>query len=260
MADLASPGGSRRGGGPRLSAEEWIVLLDIHLRHRSVPGGSTAAIEEVVGLLASLASRRGKARHGAQLRSRHGLLRRMTVLRALERGRYEGQPIEAVETWKRFAKDPAGCGDAAREIRQRAGALLAGAAPRDQGPARRSHGPAPSFGQFTSDREDGGCHVYLMELVGPYRALMNAIDDHEGIFKLGRTNALDRRTSELNQAFPPGLGLAWRPVASIDCDDGAIAHALEQRLLDRLEADGRSLGGEFVRLGRKEAIGLFVAS
>ncbi|MGX1786504.1 GIY-YIG nuclease family protein [Bosea sp. NPDC055332] len=251
-------GNHRRGGGPRLSADEWTVLLDIHLRSRS---GTTAArtsdIDRAVDTLAKIASRVGQARAGAQLRSRNGLLRRMTVLRALDRGEFANAPREAREIWQRFQSDSVACARAAAMINHREdiGPNLGSTA--IAAPITRSHGPVPVFGSFSVTRDDGANHVYLMEFVAdrPIAAVIASSD--RAVLKLGRTNDLERRRAELNQGFPPGIGLEWRLLALVTCASAAAAHALEQSLLDRLEAKGACLGREFLLINRDNARAMF---
>ena len=57
--------------------------------------------------LGTVAAQRGAARRGTRLRSPAGLRRRLTVLRALERGEGARAPVEAAAAWARYSNDPA---------------------------------------------------------------------------------------------------------------------------------------------------------
>ena len=240
--------GSRRGGGPRLERDEWVILLDIHLRHAGKTGRDrNRDMDQAVQVLSRIASRRGQARPGAVLRSRHGLLRRLTVLRALASGATAGTPHEAQAVWNAYGHDPSACAReaaaiAARELAWTASPFVS----MDTVP--RSHGPGPSFGSFEMMRDDGAAHVYLMELVADARwvELVNGASGR--IIKLGRSNDIDRRCSELNDGFPPTIGLTWRVADTVTCEKAGTAHAIEQAMLDICEARGFCLGREFLSL------------
>ncbi|WP_449256028.1 GIY-YIG nuclease family protein [Bosea sp. (in: a-proteobacteria)] len=124
-------------------------------------------------------------------------------------------------------------------------------------PITRSHGPVPVFGSFSVARDDGANHVYLMEFVAdrPIAAVVASSD--RAVLKLGRTNDLERRRAELNQGFPPGIGLEWRLLALVTCANAAAAHILEQSLLDRFEAEGACFGREFLLINRDNARAMF---
>ena len=88
--------------------------------------------------------------------------------------------------------------------------------------------------------------VYVMQLTGPVAALYpEDIGRGAVVIKVGRTNDVDRRTTELNKGFPPRSGLAWRPVDTREYPSGLAAHAAERQLLTRLHVAGLTLGGEF---------------
>lgn len=239
----------RRGGGPRLDRDEWTILFDIHMRHRDGATKDRAHdIEHAVGILSQIASRRGQARSGAQLRSIAGLSRRMTELRALDRGNAVNTPREAREIWLRYRADPEGCSRAAAVIMRREEGLDA---PTSHGEGQpRSHGPLPSFGSYSLVRSDSETQVYLMELMADARWASVAHTDRGPIFKLGRTNDTGRRRLELNQGFPPNLGLEWQLIQAFECPDARTAHSLEQNILDQCEAAGHCLGREFLSIDR----------
>lgn len=79
--------GPWRGGGPWLNTAEWALLLDIYPRNRGKAIGSAhPELRAASELLPLRVSKRGQASVGTVLRSPHGLARRITVLRALDRG------------------------------------------------------------------------------------------------------------------------------------------------------------------------------
>lgn len=249
---------SRRGGGPRLDRDEWIVLLDIHLTHRGGPTAQRArSVDLAVEVLSKIASRRGRARLDARLRSHHGLHRRLTEFRALDRGNAIHTPREAREVWLRYRDDPEECAKAAAAIIRREGGDQVVAVDGHEA-VPRSRGPVPSFGSFDTVRDDGGTQVYLMELIAkpPFAAMARTVKGP--IFKIGRTNEPSRRMFELNQGFPPGIGLAWRLVCSLECPDAQAAHAVEQATLDLCEAEGHCIGREFISLSSVNATQIMV--
>lgn len=246
--------GSRRGGGPRLDAADWIVLLDIYLRHRGRPiGTSHPDVQYASRLLSSRAEARGRAREGAVLRSGHGLVRRLTVLRALDRGHTAGAPVEARRAWERFSASPANCAAAAASI-----ARSFDHSSDDLSLPQPSRGPIPFTGQYLVDQCDGLTKVYVMELAGPSITKIDeaAAASPDRYMKIGRSNDVRRRESELNEGFPPGLGLRWRCIFTRQFATGAEAHAVEQTILSRLAEFGKTIGGEFAKLAPREITAL----
>lgn len=89
-----------RGGGARLDAAEWGALINFFLQYRETTDVEyDVALRRLSEQLAKQAAVRGTPRQGTQLRSPAGLKRRITVLRALERGDGRGTPIEARAAW-----------------------------------------------------------------------------------------------------------------------------------------------------------------
>ncbi|MGZ8284168.1 MAG: GIY-YIG nuclease family protein [Allosphingosinicella sp.] len=65
--------------------------------------------------------------------------------------------------------------------------------------------------------------------------------------KIGRSMDSRRREDELNQAFPPGLGLRWKCLFTRTFSSGQAAHEVEQSVLTALAGRGACIGGEFLR-------------
>jgi len=239
--------GSRRGGGPRLDSDEWAVLLDIYLRHRGAPLGVTHPELQAASRHLSLRARgKGRAREGAELRSAHGLARRLTVLRAIERGDTVGAPREAVLTWQRYGADPQGCADFVASFGWwRSNEPV--------GSPRPSRGPTPFAGQYVVEQHEGAATVYVMMLRG---ALLARKKNYllKPFVKIGRSSDPVRREGELNFAFPPGLGLSWVCIFQQSFPSGDMAHEAEQSVLAGLADLGLCIGGEFVRCSPEEVV------
>ena len=232
------------GGGPRLNVEEWIALTQIH----RVNGGKALAPEhpDLVAAsprLARLAEIRGSARPGARLRSPEGLARRLAVLRRIERGDCERVPRDALCAWERFQQEP--------EAAEAAAWFILGERAPTYPPdtstnamAAPSRGPVPYSGTLSVKRLGAPEWVYLMLLEGS-----GSVATAAGLsyIKVGRSTDPGRRQIELNQGFPPDLGIEWRPFHLIGPMGPAEAYALEQDILRTLSGRGLSTGGEFSR-------------
>ena len=243
---------ARVGGGPRLSLEEWFSLIQIHHANAgAVIGPSHPDIQSASPVLARLAEVRGSARAGAQLRSPEGLARRLSVLRRIARGDLGRAPRDALTAWRLFEEDPAAAyAIAARTllhsptIRLGMPESFPGSDLEDAIMMEPSRGPVPFAGTVSIQRWGTPEWVYLMLLDGPARK-----PDHEKhmYIKVGRSTDTVRREAELNEGFPPGLGLKWRTIHRLGPFDPSEAHAIEQEVLSHLAAVGLTVGGEFAR-------------
>lgn len=236
----------RTGGGPRLTRSEWAALIMINRAHAGNAGKLADALERASMRLTLTAAEAGAARPGTRLRSPSGLRRRLTVVRALEAGQSAGLPAEARRAWALFTDHPAEAFRLADEI------LAPGDVEASSVGTAPSRGPAPTFGQMVSVREDGENRVYLLRLAGPSAKLLYGGSPSLAVIKIGRSANPLRRRDELNWGFPPGCGLEWRLENDLAFPSCAEAHAFEQTLLKRLQREGATIGGEYARVPPKE--------
>lgn len=108
------------GRSPALNEDEWIVLLDVYLHHRSSSlSPSHPAVAEASQTLNVLgrATGRGGASH---FRSASGLSRQLEVFRRLAAGSPESAKVPrlAAQVWQRFSGRPEACKAAAASIRE----------------------------------------------------------------------------------------------------------------------------------------------
>jgi hypothetical protein len=246
--------GSKRGGGPRLTSDEWVILLDIFLRHdRSILPPTHPEMITAAELLSPIASEYGRAREGSKLRSPHGLARRLGVLRRLDRGDMREVPSAASAVWQELSDQSALCAIKANSIRQLRAIKHPNHSGRRDSAISPSKGPAPFKGAITVDRLGLSNVLYLMLLheTGISRS------SHEQFFvKFGICSDLARRQAELNQYFPPGIGFEWQPLCHWQLDDAKRAYEIEQKILAMLHSAGHSIGGEFARVAPAIAIEL----
>lgn len=108
-----------------------------------------------------------------------------------------------------------------------------------------------SFGERTSDYQDGPTHLYLARFVGDGFALVGLAKpqfDKSDLIKIGVSNDVKRREEELNCDFPPAATGRWKiEITSQLYDKKAAAEAAEKAFKDRGENELTSLGGEFFR-------------
>lgn len=113
-------------------------------------------------------------------------------------------------------------------------------------------GPKPSGGRREYVVSDGPCSVYLMVLHGLPDSLFSDRAAGSRAIKVGMSNDLERRLSELNFGFPPGLGVRWKLVTSRRYDSFHDAFEAETRILEHLRQKELAVGGEFAILGLGE--------
>lgn len=106
-----------------------------------------------------------------------------------------------------------------------------------------------SFGDRTATYEDGPTRLYLARFDGDGFALLGQTKpqfDKLVLVKIGVSNDVNRRLSELNAGFPPAAVGKWTmQLLSEPYDGRQAAEAAEQTFKDRAEIQLRSLGGEF---------------
>lgn len=108
-----------------------------------------------------------------------------------------------------------------------------------------------SFGERTSTCEDGPTRLYLARFDGDGFALLGRPKppfDKTVLVKIGVSNEVTRRLSELNAGFPPAAKGKWTmQLVSESYAGHAAAEAAEQVFKDKAEKQLQSLGGEFFR-------------
>lgn len=115
-------------------------------------------------------------------------------------------------------------------------------------PSRAFHG---SFGARTATYEDGPTRLYLARFDGDGFALLGQTKpqfDKTVLVKIGVSNDVNRRLSELNAGFPPAAVGKWEiKLVSEPYEGRQVAEAAEQSFKDSAEKKLQSLGGEFFR-------------
>lgn len=245
----------RRGGGPRLTADEWIILLDIFLRNgRKALSPEHPDVVQVAPLLTSLASKHGRAREGAMLRSPAGIARRLGVFRRLSLDDMRAIPAEALTIWQSMHDSPALAAKSAVDIVEREN--YAPAVTLEIGGAKPSRGPPPFSGSLMVERSGASTIVYAMLLEASPAERIRISSSGLPFMKFGICSDLTRREAELNQAFPPGIGLSWRRHWHCSLPDADHAYNIEQAILDALAVRGVAIGGEFCRMEPGSAVAL----
>jgi hypothetical protein len=106
----------------QLTEDEWIILLDLHQSHKNETlNAKHPAIVEASMMLNKLGEQTGH-RLGDGFRPPSGLHRQLRTFLRLEQPMTASKPTIprlAESVWRRFAKDPAGCHQAAAAIRGR---------------------------------------------------------------------------------------------------------------------------------------------
>lgn len=114
-----------------------------------------------------------------------------------------------------------------------------------------------SFGERSSTYEDGPTQLYLARFNGDGFALLGQPKpqfDQTVLVKIGVSNEVTRRLSELNAGFPPAAKGKWvMEIVSQPFEGHTAAEAAEQAFKDKAEKQLRSLGGEFFQGDRMSA-------
>ncbi|APZ97617.1 hypothetical protein BWQ93_03285 [Sphingopyxis sp. QXT-31] len=157
--------------------------------------------------------------------------------------RQDGIPRPHHDAWRAFLDDPGSLLQRA-DVIAREGLGSGGSAVSD---SMVSRGPVPFEGTLVSTRvADDAHHLYLLMLC--------VAGTKPKWFKLGISRDVPRRICELNEGFPPKMGMRWRLIAAQRFADGWLAHRAEQQLLSRIAAEGLSAGGEFLELDFADAL------
>ncbi|MCO4092009.1 MAG: hypothetical protein HEQ34_08665 [Sphingorhabdus sp.] len=110
-----------------------------------------------------------------------------------------------------------------------------------------SKGVPPSFGDRTSQHEDGDNFLYLMKLSANAEALLGRTGAHLGkaLVKVGRSNDATRRLKEVNGGFPERAVCRWELTHKQRFDNGQTAHDYETELKAFFAKEFTSQAGEF---------------
>ncbi len=112
-----------------------------------------------------------------------------------------------------------------------------------------SLGVTPTYGLRTADHVDDENFLYLMQIKGDLAALLGKQSFEligRCLVKVGHSNDVDRRLTELNVGFPESSRTRWtKRVQSRAFPNGAAAKAAEDRLKAAFDRIGQSQGGEF---------------
>lgn len=263
--------GARAVRNPPWNYDETVLLLDLYLRIGCADKGHPE-VAETSRLLRHLAAERGHP--GAQtFRNPEGVSMRLKAMAQQDPewrklGLKGLRPVRIDEiVWTDLAGDP-------DTLAMRKAAIARAVAPAPQPSITRvpiasgeggatpspksSHGPAPSFGWIGGERQDGDALLYLLQLEGPAAALFE-----EGrlrppmiVAKIGRTNDVQRRMSQLSAGFPPASALRWSVVKTVLFASAMDAHKVERLVLDEIDGRGWSLGGEFLMAPKEELLQL----
>ncbi|PVM90696.1 GIY-YIG nuclease family protein [Caulobacter endophyticus] len=250
MADLSStsPADLAPLRNPPWTLDEMILLLDLY-RRAPQADKSHEAVVMLSRQLNAMAEFRGLARSptyrnpvGVAMKLRNLGQQDPEFLKSGRAGLRNAGQLNA-EVWTRYADRP---DDLAGEVaRILAGMPMPGVfAPNP----RSSRGPAPSFGGYAANREDGETIVYLLEWNAPISALFPGRPVPVGhvVAKIGRSSDTRRRIAELSAGYPPTSALSWSVIAEYPHPGAQAAHDAERALLDHADAQGWSIGGEFV--------------
>ena len=117
----------------------------------------------------------------------------------------------------------------------------------------------PSFGDRSSQYDDGENELYLMLLTGAAKLLIDksAVCTGSALAKVGRSNDPVRRLGELNCGFPITAFFKWKLEMRQAFPDGATADARETELKAIFDAEFKSQGGEFFTGDRAKIISAF---
>jgi hypothetical protein len=119
-------------------------------------------------------------------------------------------------------------------------------------------GPRPRTGRREYEQFDRGGFAYVLILASSVDELLE--DDALYHVKIGCSNDLDRRLSELNAGFPYGFGWKWRLLKTSRFASASEAFDRETELLEFIRANGYWTSGEFGRMKLKEARELLPSS
>lgn len=231
--------------------EETALALELYLKHRPrVLDDSHAEVAQLSAELRALAEANGTI-VSATFRNPVGVSMKLANLKAGDpehrgKGLSHGSRIEA-QVWSKYGTDPLLLATSAWEIRRKIKlpyALMEEEA--EEFYPSVSRGPLPFIGSVEQQRIDGENSLYVFRLDGPVQSVFSQPIPHEMIVvKVGRSNDVQRRLSEMNAGFPSGLTIQWVQHFSHTYLTAMQAHNAEQNLLKNIHREKRSLGKEF---------------
>lgn len=242
-----------RARNPTWSRDETILLLDLYLRvGRADPGH--AEVLQLSNRLRQMALL-DHPRVAETYRNAQGVAMKLKAM-AQQDPSFRATKVKGLRAvgrdkpvWDAFAQEPDLLKkEVARIVARVIHAEVPSTTDRLVQQLGRTIGPPPSFGAFSTERQDSGCVIYLLRFDAPIAALFSASRVPYGwiVAKIGRTNDLARRVSELSAGLPPHAQIAWTVLDTVTYPTAGQAHDAEQALLSIAERKGWTLGGEFV--------------
>lgn len=112
-------------------------------------------------------------------------------------------------------------------------------------------GPRPTIGRREFERFDNGGFAYVFILIENLNVILSLETQFD--VKIGCTNNLERRLSELNAGFPPDFGWRWCLLDALKFETSDEAYDMESKLLEKIRRQNVWTGGEFGRMSIKKA-------
>lgn len=247
---------------PVWTKDETVLALELYLKHR--PRLLDDTHSEVVKLSEELkALARANGVDGSEtFRNPVGVSMKLGNLRAGDpdysgSGLTHGSKMEG-QVWEEYGSDPLALSIQTASIRQRLRTQVSVQETNvDASNSSASRGPVPFIGSSEHQRLDGDNALYAFCLEGPFeRVFSMSIEDDVRVVKVGRSNDVGRRLSELNSGFPTELVIRWTELFRRVYPSAMQAHEVEQRLLTRLHQQGFGLSKEFALISEADLFAL----
>ena len=250
------------GRNPVWTKDETVLALELYLKHR--PRLLDDTHPEVVKLSEELkALARASGVDGSEtFRNPVGVSMKLGNLRAGDSnysgsGLTHGSKMEG-KVWAEYGSDPLALSIQVVSIRQKLRPQVSvQEAVEEASYSSVSRGPVPFIGSSEHQRVDGDNALYAFRLDGPVeRVFSMSIQEDTRVVKVGRSNDVGRRLSELNAGFPAELTIRWTELFRRVYPTAMLAHEVEQRLLTRLHEQGFGLSKEFALIREAELFAL----
>jgi len=239
---------------PPWTEEETLLAFELYLKHKPrVLDDRHPEVMRLSGELKALAQTYGV--YGTDtFRNPVGVSMKLGNLRAGDpdhegRGLPHGSKTE-VEVWAKYGSDLLALAIRVNEIRDKI-KVYPSAQEHDeetQSPMR-SQGPAPFIGSTEHQRYDGENALYVFRLDGPISTVFSRdVPADMIVVKVGRSNDVPRRLSEMNSGFPDVLTIKWAELFQHTFPTAMQAHTVEQNLLTYLHDAKFGLGKEFAMI------------